>query len=234
MLSQMDPSLVTFCDKIAEEGGPISLPVEDGTTLPQPPVVQMMSVTRVSARLRNVQPEVNLDQSYEATRKPKKQTDASQTGNFNNNLLQYKECMIIKLIIWNLVCTSLLVAEESPDIEMVPSKPSEDAVEDCTEQPTVEIPVPDEGDQPGNSTCDAADSTPQDADMSDGETSNQVDSIKLLLVDRSKDYSIPQLERLYTSILKGVFETKNRCEVKDLKPSILRFLFEFAEDPSRF
>lgn len=80
MLSQMDPSLVTFCDKIAEEGGPISLPAEDGTTLPQPPVIQMMSTIRASARLRNVQPEVNLDQSYEPTKKPKKQTDASQAG----------------------------------------------------------------------------------------------------------------------------------------------------------
>lgn len=126
------------------------------------------------------------------------------------------------------------MAEESPDIEMVPSKPFEDAVEDCTEPPTVEIPVSDEGDQPGNSNCDPTDCTPQDANMSDGETSNQVDSIKQLLVDRSKDYNLPQLERLYTSILKGVFETKNRCEVKDLKPSILRFLFEFAEDQSRF
>ena len=80
MLSQMDPSLVTYCDKIAEEDGPISLPVEDGTTLPQPPVTQMMSMTRASARLRNVQPEVNLDQSYEPTRKPKKHSDASQAG----------------------------------------------------------------------------------------------------------------------------------------------------------
>ncbi|KAH6834107.1 cell division cycle protein 48-related / CDC48-like protein [Perilla frutescens var. hirtella] len=198
MLSQVDPSLVTFCDKIAEEGGPISLPVEDGTTLPQPPVIQMMSVTRASARLRNVQPEVNLDQSYEPTRRPKKQTDASN-------------------------------ADEGSDIELIPT---EDAEENCTDQPTVEIPVSD-GEQPGNSNCDA-ECTTQDVDMSDGETSNQVDSIKRLLLDRSKDHNIPQLERLYTSILKGVFETKNRSEAKHLKASILRFLFEFAEDKSRF
>lgn len=81
MLSQVDPSLVTFCDKIADEGGPVSLPIDvDGTTLPQTPVVQMMSVTRASARLRNVQPEVNLDRSYEAIKRPKKHIDASQTG----------------------------------------------------------------------------------------------------------------------------------------------------------
>lgn len=81
MLSQMDPSLVAFCDKIADEGGPVSLPDDiGGATFAQTPVVQMMSMTRASARLRNVQPEVNPDQSYEAIKKPKKQIDVSQTG----------------------------------------------------------------------------------------------------------------------------------------------------------
>ncbi|XP_057793418.1 ATPase family AAA domain-containing protein At1g05910-like isoform X1 [Salvia miltiorrhiza] len=203
MLSQMDPSLVTFCDKIAEEGGPISLPVDDGTTLPQSPVIQMMLTTRASARLRNVQPEVNLDQSCEPTKKPKKQTDASQ-------------------------------AEEGSDLDLDPPKAAEEAEANCTEQPTVETPVSDSDEQPGNSNCDTAECTTQDVTMSCAETSDQVDSIKKLLLDRSKEYNIPQLERLYTSIMKGVFETKDRSEVKDLKASILRFLFEFAEDQSRF
>ncbi|XP_042036816.1 ATPase family AAA domain-containing protein At1g05910-like [Salvia splendens] len=195
MLSQMDPSLVTFCDKIAEEGGPISLPAEDGTTIPQPPVTQMMSMTRASARLNNVQPEVNLDLSNEPNRKSKKQTDASQT-------------------------------EEGSALDLdPPPKPTEEAEANCTEQPTVEMSVSDGDEQMGNTT--------QDSGMSRAETSDQVDSIKKLLLDRSEDYNIPQLERLYTSIMKGVFETKDRSEVKDLKASILRFLFEFAHK-SRF
>lgn len=83
MLSQIDPSLVVFCDKIADEGGPVFLPGDiNGSTLPQTPVVQMM--TRASARLRNVQPEVNVDQSYEAIKRPKKHADASQTGNISS------------------------------------------------------------------------------------------------------------------------------------------------------
>ncbi|KAL1543952.1 ATPase family AAA domain-containing protein [Salvia divinorum] len=202
MLSQMDPSLVTFCDKIAEEGGPISLPVEDGTTLPQPPVTQMMLMTRASARLRNVQPEVNLNQSYEPTRKPKKQSDASQA------------------------------AEEGSDLDLDPPKPAEEGEANCTEA-VVETPVSDSDDQPGNSNCDT-ECTTQDVTMSCAETSDQVDSIKKLLVDRSKEYNIPELERLYTSIMKGVFVTKDKSEVKDLKTSILRFLFEFADNQSRF
>jgi hypothetical protein len=69
----------------------------------------------------------------------------------------------------------------------------------------------------------------EDVTMSDGDISNQVESIKLLLVERSASYNIPQLEWLCTRIMKGVFETK--AEVKDdLKPSILRYLLKFAED----
>lgn len=79
MLSQMDPALVAFCEKIAAEGGPMSVPDEYGSSIvPQSPV--LTAVTRVSARLRNVQPEVNLDQSYEALKRPKKHADMAHTG----------------------------------------------------------------------------------------------------------------------------------------------------------
>lgn len=81
MLSQVDPALAAFCEKIAAEGGPLSLPDDLGDSLIcQAPVVQMATMTRASARLRNVQPEVNLDQSYEALKRTKKSTDAAQTG----------------------------------------------------------------------------------------------------------------------------------------------------------
>lgn len=81
MLSQMDPALVAYCDKIAAQGGPMHLPDDmAGSTFPSNPVVQLGTVTRVSARLRNVQPEVNLDQSYEALKRPKKNADAAHAG----------------------------------------------------------------------------------------------------------------------------------------------------------
>lgn len=81
MLSQMDPALVAFCEKIAENGGPLTLP-EDiaGSSFQNVPIVQMATTTRASARLRHVQPEVNLDQSYEALKRPKKSADPSHTG----------------------------------------------------------------------------------------------------------------------------------------------------------
>lgn len=81
MLSQVDPALAALCEKIAAEGGPVSLPDDIGDSLIyQAPVVQMATMTRASARLRNVQPEVNLDQSYEVLKRTKKNSDAAQTG----------------------------------------------------------------------------------------------------------------------------------------------------------
>lgn len=82
MLSQIDPSLVAFCDKIAEEGGPVSLPDDiGGTILPQTPVVQTVSMTRASARLRHVQPEVSLEKSHEAIKRPNKHNGSNNSGN---------------------------------------------------------------------------------------------------------------------------------------------------------
>lgn len=86
----MDPSLVAFCEKIADEGGPVSMPDDFGiSTLPQTPVVQMTTMTRASARLRNVQPNVNVDQSYEALKRPKKHIDTAQIGKFRWLVLHY-------------------------------------------------------------------------------------------------------------------------------------------------
>lgn len=84
MLTQMDPALVSFCDKIATQGGPIRIPEElcTGPTLPATPVVQLASATRTSARLRHVQPEVNLCQSYEALKRTKKHNDTEQSGTY--------------------------------------------------------------------------------------------------------------------------------------------------------
>ncbi|XP_021656830.2 ATPase family AAA domain-containing protein At1g05910 isoform X2 [Hevea brasiliensis] len=81
MLSQMDPALVAYCDKIAAQGGPVHVPDDfGGSIFPSTPVVQLTTVTRASARLRNAQPEVNLDQSYEALKRQKKNFDVASAG----------------------------------------------------------------------------------------------------------------------------------------------------------
>jgi ATPase family AAA domain-containing protein 2 len=83
MLSQMDPSLVSFCDKIAAQGGPLQVMVdEDSSILQAAPVAQLVSGTRMSARLRNVQPDIDLSQSYEELKRQKKSAENEQ-GQFS-------------------------------------------------------------------------------------------------------------------------------------------------------
>lgn len=126
-----------------------------------------------------------------------------------------------------------MAAEEELDIDLAPpSKPSEDEEIKGTDLPDLEASVANEnehGKSNGVGECMLEDVT-----MSDGESSDQIESIKLCFLERTKGYNIPQLERLYTQVVKGIFETKSRVKVEDLKDSILRFLLEFAKDESKF
>ncbi|KAI4334614.1 hypothetical protein L6164_019280 [Bauhinia variegata] len=204
MLSQMDPALVAYCDKIAVQGGPVHLPDElGGTTFPSSPVVQLGTATRTSARLRNVQPEVNMDQSYEALKRTKKINDVAH-------------------------------AEEKSRQDSLQSKSSHEPLANDQASERVEPASIDEN-LHGTCTSDRADvSGPEDDTMLDGEFSSQVESIKQRLVKRSDNYSIPQLERLYTRIMKGVFEAKGKGMKDDPKTSILSFLLKFVEDDANF
>lgn len=74
----------------------------------------------------------------------------------------------------------------------------------------------------------------QDASVSDSYISNQVESVKNVLVERTVKYGIPELERLYTRIMKGVFKIKEKGGRDDPKHSILKFLLKFAEDGANF
>lgn len=77
-------------------------------------------------------------------------------------------------------------------------------------------------------------SKPQDVTMSDAESPSKSESTKQLFVERTEGYGIPQLERLYTRIMKGVFEIKNSEHRDNLKPSVSSFLLKFAEDEANF
>ncbi|KAL3567511.1 hypothetical protein D5086_030162 [Populus alba] len=67
----------------------------------------------------------------------------------------------------------------------------------------------------------------QDVTMSEAEVSSHVDHIKRLFVERTENYGIPLLERLYTRIMKGIFETKDKG-IEDDGPtySILSILLQ--------
>ncbi|GMJ04772.1 Bromodomain and ATPase domain-containing protein 1 [Hibiscus trionum] len=206
MLSQMDPSLVAYCDKIAAQGGPAYMPDDMGvSTLPSAPVVQLGTVTRASARLRNVQPEANL-QSYEALKRPKKNADTA------------------------------LSEEKSRAADSTLTKSSSQTLE--ANDINCERPESGFGDGKQQETCmesgDQIDGRgSEDIRMLDGEISKQVERIKQVFVDRTENYGIPELERLYSRIMKGIFESRDRVG-DDPKPSILKFLMQFAEDEANF
>lgn len=67
----------------------------------------------------------------------------------------------------------------------------------------------------------------------DIDISDQVEYIKRLFVERTDKYLIPQLESLYTRVIKGVFETRKGGK-DDLKQRILSFLSKYAEDVANF
>lgn len=97
-------------------------------------------------------------------------------------------------------------------------------------------PIEIDGDLDGSCTNNLADGSHlHDITMLDGEFSRQVESVKQRFVKRSEKYSIPQLERLYTRIMKGVFETRDKgMSDDDLKNSVLGFLSKFVEDDANF
>ncbi|KAK2998337.1 hypothetical protein RJ639_023573 [Escallonia herrerae] len=208
MLTQIDPALVAFCEKIAAEGGPAPMPDDlESSPFSQAPVVQMATLTRASARLRNVQPVVNLDQSYDALKRTKKNTDATHAAEDETMPLDPQEVVHPK------------TSQEPEGVDTSQGRP-EGLLAECSQLETSE---------------EASLLRSEDVAMLDAESASKIESTKQLLVERTGGYGIPQLERLYTRVMKGVFETKNsELRREDLKPSILSFLLKFAEDDANF
>lgn len=204
MLSQMDPALVTFCEKIASEGGPMQMPDDLGSSaFPTTPVVQLTSVTRASARLRNVQPEVNLDRSYEALRRSKKTADSAHAEDKS---------------------APSKPPQEPEVMDTSPERPESGPADLSQVETTVET----------LSHTEGGAGSQKDATMSDGEISRQVKSVKRLFVKHTDEYGIPELERLYTRVMKGVFEINGPGVNNIPKPLIFKYLFKFAEDDANF
>lgn len=65
--------------------------------------------------------------------------------------------------------------------------------------------------------------------------SSQLESIKQRLLECTEGYGVPQLERLYTRVMKGVIDIKgSQQDHHDRKSSILKFLLNFIEDKGDF
>lgn len=83
MLAQIDKDLVTQCEAILDRGGPLKLDAKlSGTGSFIPPAVQpSYATTRVSARLRGVQPEIDVSQTAEVlVRRSRRSSDGDIGG----------------------------------------------------------------------------------------------------------------------------------------------------------
>ncbi|CAI0397077.1 unnamed protein product [Linum tenue] len=218
MLSQMDPALVAYCDKIAAQGGPMQLPDDiGGTIFPSTPVVQLgTAVTRASARLRNVQPEVNLDQSYEALKRPRKTADSAAAHPVTSaeDEEQYDQSPEEAAS-----ADAAMVVDPNPGKQQAPESP-----------PTAPSTA---GENCNGSTSRVGSS--EDVTRSDGDISAEVEHVKEFFLERSVDYGIPQLERLYMRVIKSVFSSKDAEKGKlGPKRSILMCLLKYVQDDHNF
>lgn len=210
MLSQMDPALVTFCEKIAAQGGPLQVPDNlGGSSILLAPVVQLTAITRSSARLRHIQPDVNLDHMYEALKRTKKNADAPNAASEDKSHAQDS--------------IPLKPSQEADASDAMPERPEIYPANVDTLETSREASDTDEGNR-----------VLKDTVMADVDISCEVDSVKQVFTDRTKGYGIPQLERLYTRIMKGVFQNKGTDVEDDPKQSVLKFLLQFAENEENF
>ncbi|CAL9205354.1 unnamed protein product [Musa hybrid cultivar] len=210
MLSQMDPALVSFCDNIAAQGGPLLLADDvEELNVPTAPVVQLANIPRMSARLCNVQPDVNLAQSYEAIKLPKKNTDHTGSGREERGTAEPDQIKV-----------SSHPGFQEPDRNGPWRQP-----ENHTNHGLAEVSEA--------ASSQLANENIDDATKADADISEQIDSVKKHLIDQMEGYGVPQLERLYTRAMKGVMAAGSQHR-EDSRQLVLDRLLKFVEDDKNF
>ncbi|XP_020089348.1 ATPase family AAA domain-containing protein At1g05910 isoform X2 [Ananas comosus] len=222
MLSQMDPALATFCDKIAAQGGPVQVEDDDDSLLlPAAPVVQLASVPRTSARLRNVPPEVNLSQSYEALKRQKKNVENDLAGLGRDDRAATATATDQDLSKPNYSQAGLSIETDSNGSLERPENPTD-----------IELP-----ESPGMASAPpVTNGSEESAAAANPEISEQIASVKRRLMERTEGYGVPQLERLYARVFKGVMASRSRQQsrAEDDKLSTVKHLLTFVEDDDNF
>ncbi|CAM0952416.1 unnamed protein product [Alopecurus aequalis] len=217
----MDPSLASFCEKIAAQGGPLQFTDGEGSSILQaPPVVQLVSVTRTSARLRNVQPDVDLSRSYEVLKRHKKSTENEQGS-------------VIK------EATSRDERSPSGDVDL--SKPP--TPEEAPKGPDSNGPLKEADSAPAEAPA-VPGSSPEPMVTDNGEeaamptsddTPEQLEALKQRFMELTVGYGVPQLERLYSRIMKGAIESRSKETTnEDHRRVVVRNLLAFVENSDNF
>ncbi|GLJ11486.1 hypothetical protein SUGI_0168610 [Cryptomeria japonica] len=235
MLSQLDPALVAFCDKIAAQGGPTRLsedsttnfpsnpvaqPVhittrlsEDSTTnFPSNPVAQPVHITRASECLRNVQPDMNVSQSYEVLKRSKQNSDPDQgkvvAGDSDPFAEDRSQPMEIDTPGQNTLKTKCLhgsvTHEAFKGVQQCEANNQEEIMNQPERKSSSKVPI-------------------------SNHLAEQIESIEDNFVKCTEGYGISELERLYALICRRVISLADAN-----KPTIIKFLKDFSSDESNF
>ncbi|XP_062198444.1 ATPase family AAA domain-containing protein At1g05910-like isoform X1 [Phragmites australis] len=218
MLSQMDPSLVSFCDKIASQGGPLQVvDDEDSAILQAAPVAQLVSGTRMSARLRNVQPDVNLSQSYEVLKRQKKTAENEQGMAKDETARDERSPEDLDLSKAISLEEALKVPESNGALKETDKSPAE--APEAPAPPTKPMET-DNGEVATTTTGD--------------DLLGQLEAVKQRFMELTAGYGVPQLERLYSRLMKGAIELTSKESNEDHRRLVVRYLLTFVENSDNF
>nr|ASZ84552.1 putative BRAT1 [Cupressus sempervirens] len=228
MLSQMDPLLVAFCDKIAAQGGPTRLSEDSATNFLPNPVAQPVHVTRASARLRNVQPEMNVSQSYEVLKRSKRNSDPDQgevvAGNSDPFAEDSSQPMEIDTSGQNTLPTKCSHGSQTTEAFRSVQQREANDQDEIMNQPLAPTDVAESTIAVEDGGSKSLPKVPISKHLAE-----QIDSIEQIFVKRTEGYGISELERLYGQICRGVISLKEAD-----KPMIVKFLKDFSSDESNF
>nr|ASZ84551.1 putative BRAT1 [Cupressus gigantea] len=228
MLSQMDPLLVAFCDKIAAQGGPTRLSEDSATNFLPNPVAQPVHVTRASARLRNVQPEMNVSQSYEVLKRSKRNSDPDQgevvAGNSDPFAEDSSQPMEIDTSGQNTLPTKCSHGSQTTEAFRSVQQREANDQDEIMNQPLAPTDVAESTIAVEDGGSKSLPKVPISKHLAE-----QIDSIEQIFVKRTEGYGISELERLYGQICRGVISLKEAD-----KPMIVKFLKDLSSDESNF
>lgn len=90
-----------------------------------------------------------------------------------------------------------------------------------------------------NATPDISSSSPlvnetKDEEMPDADFSEKMESAKQRFMEFTKEYGVPQLEILYTKVIRGLISATGKDAKQDNRQFIVRYLFRFIEEADKF
>jgi hypothetical protein len=85
---------------------------------------------------------------------------------------------------------------------------------------------------PGNGTGQGEGT--EDEEMPDADFSDKMESVKQRFMELTQEYGMPQLEILYTKVIRGLISARGREAMQNSRQFVVRYLFSFVEEADNF